>query len=136
MSYKTKLVKIAFNNTPKKMILWGANKKLKGIAKLSDFEFDSNERQLYAQMHLEGEHEEQEPLEVWLENLTLSTNEDDRAVITVQNARSSRPWLDVVLTKIVLGREWKIPNKHKELIHELFSSIDSELQEVTTGIDD
>ena len=129
MSYKSKLVKIAFNNTPKKIILWGANKKLKGIAKLTDFNFDSVERQLYAQMHLEGEHDEQEPLEVWLENLSLSTNEDDRVIIVVQNAKSSRPWLDVILTKIISGREWNVPNRHKEYISELFALDDIEPQE-------
>lgn len=127
MSYKSKLVKIAFNSTPKKMILWVVNKKLRGIAQLTDFNFDSDERQLYAQMMLEGE-QEQEPVEVWLEDLTLVTDEE-RYVLVVQNARSSRPWVDALLTNIVLGREWKVPNKQKELIHELFASNDSEPSE-------
>lgn len=117
------------------MILWGANKKLKGIAKLTDFDFDPREGQLYAQMQLEGE-DEQELLEVWLEDLTLTTNEDDRTIIVVESAKSSRPWLDVVLTKIVLGREWKVPNKHKEIIYELFASKDPESQDIATEVDD
>ena len=118
------------------MIIWGANKKLKGIAKLTDFNFDSDERQLYAQMFLEGENDEQEPLEVWLEELSLSINDDDRVVIVVQNAKSSRPWLDVILTKIISGREWKVPNKHKEIFYELFASNDPESQDRESEMED
>ncbi len=117
------------------MILWGANKKLKGIAKLTDFNFDSDECQFYAQMFLEGENEEQEPLELWLEDLTLTTSEEDRTVIVVQNAKSSRPWLDTIFTKIILGREWKVPNKHKEIIYELFASNEPELLDIESEMD-
>jgi hypothetical protein len=70
MSYKSKLLKMAFDNTPKKMFLWMANKKLKGVGELTDFNIDSQYRKLYARILLEGEHED-EPIEVWLEDLSL-----------------------------------------------------------------
>ncbi len=116
MSYKTSLVKMALNKTPKIMVLWAANKKLKGVAQLTDYSFNSEERKLYTQIILDGE---EESFDVFLEDFALLVDEGVYKLV-VQQVQSSRPWLDVLLNKIILGREWKIPDSKVELIRELF----------------
>ncbi len=118
MSYKNKLVKMALNYTPKCITLWAANKKLKGMAELTDFNFDAGEGKLYTQLLLAGE---QEPVDIWLKDLTLITDEEPCKLV-VQEAESNRPWLDALLTRVVIGREWKIRDSHVELIQELLAS--------------
>jgi hypothetical protein len=122
MSYKTSLVKMALNNTPKSMVLWAANKKLKGVAKLMDYSYNSEERKLYTQMVLDGE---EEPVDVFLEGFTIVVDEGLYKLV-FQQARSSRSWLDVLLNKVLLSREWKIPESKIGLVQELFEVDDPE----------
>ena len=117
MSYKNSLLKLALNNTPKAITLWAVNKKLKGLAELTDFEFNSDERKLYAEVVLAGE---EEAIEVSLDDITLITDEEPYKLV-IQQVKSSRPWLDALLTRVVLNREWKIPESQAELVHELFA---------------
>ena len=116
MSYKTSLVKMALNNTPKSMVLWAANKKLKGVAQLMDYSYNSEDRKLYTQMVLDGE---EEPVDVFLEGFTILVDEGIYKLV-FQQARSSRSWIDVLLNKVLLSREWKIPESKIELVQELF----------------
>lgn len=122
MSYKTSLVKMALNNTPKTMVLWAANKKLKGVAQLRDYSYNSEERKLYTQMLLDGE---EEAVDVFLDGFTILVDEGIYKLV-FQQVRSSRPWLDVLLNKVLLSREWKIPESKMELVQELFEVDDPE----------
>ena len=117
MSYKKSIVKFAIKKTPKKMILWVANKKAKGVAKLTDFSFNSEKRKLYAQLLLAGD---QEIVELWLEDFTLITHEESFQLV-IHQIQSNRPWLDNFLKNFILEREWKIPDKHADLIHYLLA---------------
>ncbi|HIG65575.1 MAG TPA: hypothetical protein EYQ43_08500 [Methyloprofundus sp.] len=117
MSYKKSLVKFAIKKTPKKMIFWVANKKAKGIAKLTDFRFNSKERKLYAQLLLSGE---EKKVELWLEDFTLTTHKQSFQLV-IHQIQSNRPWLDCLLKNFVLEREWKVPDKHADLIHYLLA---------------
>jgi hypothetical protein len=126
MSYKSTLVRFAIKQAPKKMVLWLANKKTKDIAKLTDFNFDLEERKLYAQLLLTGE---EEAVELWIEDFTLVPHEESFR-IAIHQVQSNRPWLDILLAKFVLEREWRVPEKHADLIHELLASEDSEQEEV------
>ncbi|MCK5828820.1 MAG: hypothetical protein KAH20_00775 [Methylococcales bacterium] len=125
MSYKTTLVKMLLNKTPTKMVLWAANKKLKGVAELIDFSFDSEERTLYAEMVLQGE---DEPINVLLEEFSVITHEE-RYLLLIHKVQSNRPWLDGFLNKVILEREWKIPDSQIELVQELFDSDNSDQEE-------
>ena len=125
MSYKNTLVKFAIKKTPKKMILWAANKKAKGVAKLTDFSFNSEQRKLYAQLLLAGE---QETVELWLEDFTLITHEESFQLV-IHQIESNRPWLDSLLRNFVLEREWKIPDKHADLVHYLLAMESTEQEE-------
>lgn len=117
MSYKKSIVKFAIKKTPKKMILWVANKKAKGIAKLTDFRFNSNEGKLYTQLRLSGD---EELVELWLEDFTLTPYKQSFR-LTIHQIQSNRPWLDSLLKNFVLEREWKVPDKHADLIHYLLA---------------
>ncbi|MEQ1544322.1 hypothetical protein [Methyloglobulus sp.] len=122
MSFKSSLVKTAIKLTPNKMIIWVANIVLKGIAELTDFNFDFETRKVYVQTTLYGE---AEAIEVWLDGFAVVSDGESHKLI-VQQARSNRPWLNNLLSRIV-GKEWKIPAiPHKtaeiELIAELFKA--------------
>jgi hypothetical protein len=126
MSFKSSLVKTAIKLTPNKMIIWVANIVLKGIAELTDFNFDFETRKVYVQTTLYGE---AEAIEVWLDGFAVVSDGESHKLI-VQQARSNRPWLNNLLSRIV-GKEWKIPAiPHKtaeiELIAELFKAESSE----------
>jgi hypothetical protein len=125
MSYKTTLIKMAIKWTPKTLILWVVNRKLKGIAELTDFIFDLEARKSYVQIKLFGE---AEPIEVWFEDFAIVSDEGSHNFI-IQKAQSNRPWLDNLLSRIT-GTAWKIPAMLQiELINELFKAESPEQEE-------
>jgi hypothetical protein len=128
MSFKTGLIKIAIKLAPNILVLWVANKILKGIAELSDFNFDLDERKVYVQATLSGE---AEPIEVWLNGFAIISDETSHTLI-IQQARSSRLWLNNLLSRII-GKAWPIPEIPQfkaqiELASELFKA-ESPVQE-------
>ena len=109
---------MAIKWTPKTLILWVVNIKLKGVAELADFNFDLDARKSYVQIKLFGE---AEPIEVWLEDFAVVKDQETYKFI-LQKAQSNRPWLDNLLNRIV-GKAWGIPVIPQiELITELFKA--------------
>jgi hypothetical protein len=104
MSYKTSLIKIAIKLTPNMMIIWVANRVLKGIAELTAFNFDLDTRKVYVQTMLYGE---TEAIEVWVDGFAI-INENESYKFIIQQARSNKPWLNNLLARFV-GKAWKIP---------------------------
>lgn len=104
MSFKASLIKIAIKLTPDVLIVWGANIVLKGIAELSEFNFDLDARTVYVQIKLYGE---EDVIDVWLRDFTV-INDDGTYKFTLQQAQSNRPWMDNLLSRFV-GKAWKIP---------------------------
>lgn len=122
MSFKTRLIKMAIKLTPNMMIIWVANIILKGIAELTDFNFDLETRKAYVQIQLVGE---SETIEVWLEDFAIVSDEGAYQLI-IQQAQSNRVWLNNLLSRIA-GKAWGIPEipqltAHLELISELFKA--------------
>jgi hypothetical protein len=129
VSFKTSLIKTAIKCTPNAMIIWVANSMLKGIAELSAFNFDLEARKAHVQTTLYGE---TEMIEVWLDGFAVISDGESHKLI-VQQARSNRPWLNNLLSRIV-GKEWKIPaipqfQAHIELIIELLKAESPEQEE-------
>jgi hypothetical protein len=129
MSFKTSLVKMAIKLTPDIMVLWVANIILKGIAELSDFNFDLDTRAAFVQATLFGE---VEPIEVWLNGFAIASDEESYRLI-IQQAQSNRPWLNNLLSHIA-GKAWKIPvipeyEEQVELLAELFKPESPEQQD-------
>jgi len=104
MSFKTRLAKMAIQSTPKKLVTWVANQKLKGIAVITDFDFDLDSRKAYAKTMLYGE---DQAIEVWLEDFAV-INEGHSYQFILEKAKANRPWLDNLLSRIA-GRTWNIP---------------------------
>jgi hypothetical protein len=122
VSFKTGLIKFAVKWTPKSLILWVANMKLKGVARLTDFWFDIDARKAYVRTHLVGE---TEAIEVWVEDFAI-LNEKGAYQLIVKQARSNREWLNNVFSRIV-GKAWAIPvipqlAPHMGLVCELFKA--------------
>lgn len=132
MSYKTGLIKMAIKWTPTMMILWVANIVLKGIARLTEFNFDLDARKVYVQTTLYGE---TEAIEVWLEDFAV-INDEAPYQFVMQQARSNRPWLNNLLAHFT-GKAWTIPMlpqyaSHIQLIAEL---LQAEAREPETVLD-
>jgi hypothetical protein len=104
MSYKASLIKMAIKLTPNKMIVWVANIVLKGIAELTDFNFDLDTRKVYVQTMLYGE---TEAIEVWVDGFGIISEGESYQFIIYQ-AQSNKLWLNNILAKLV-GKAWKIP---------------------------
>jgi hypothetical protein len=126
MSFKSSVIKMAIKWTPKKMILWVVNSRLKGIAELTDFSFDIDTRKAYVQVMLFGE---AEPIEVSLENFAVINDEGVYKFILHQ-AHSNRHWLNNIFA-LVVGKAWKIPvvpqlASQMGLVSELFKARISE----------
>ena len=104
VSFKTGLIKLAIKMTPKGMVLWVANKKLKGVAQLTDFSVDLDTRKAYVKTLLHGE---VEPIEVLLEDFAIIQDGDSYHFI-LRQATSNKPWISNALAHIT-GKAWKIP---------------------------
>lgn len=122
MSFKSNLVKMAINWTPKMMVIWVANIILKGIAELTDYSFDLDARKVYVQTTLYGEIE---PIEVWLNGFAIIGEEETKYLI-LEQGQSNKLWLTNILSKIA-GKAWKIPEMpqfkaHIDLIAELLKT--------------
>lgn len=104
MSIKSNLAKLAIKSTPKKLVAWVANQKLKGIAEVTAFDFDLDARTANVQVKLYGE---EQAIDVSLEDFAV-INDGQSYQFILQRAQSNRPWLDNLLSRIV-GRTWKIP---------------------------
>jgi hypothetical protein len=120
MNYKIDLLKLAIKYTPNKLIIWGSNFVLKGIAELLEFSFDIESRKVYVQTKLYGE---TEAIEVWLDGFGI-IKEDDSYHFIIQQAKSNKPWLNNIIVHFI-GKAWKIPvipqlTPYLPLIAELF----------------
>jgi hypothetical protein len=121
MSVKAGCIKMAIKWAPKTIVLWVANKILKGIAHLSDFSCDLDSRTAYVQTTLYGE---TEPIDIHLQGFAI-LNEADGYKLFISEAEATRPWLHNVLARIC-GKPWKIPaipqlDKHLALLATVFA---------------
>ncbi|MCK5432001.1 MAG: hypothetical protein KAJ03_04615 [Gammaproteobacteria bacterium] len=117
MSYKSYLIKMVVNNTPKCITIWLLNKKLQGVAELTDFELNFDKRKIYTQLILAGE---QEPVEVFLEDISIVKNEASYMLL-INHVKSNRAWIDTLLARVIADRAWRIPDSKVELVCELFA---------------
>jgi hypothetical protein len=121
MSFTTGLIKKAVKWTPKGMVLWVANKRLTGVARLVDYGVDFDSRKAHVLTVLHGE---PEPLEVKLEGFSIIPDGDSYKFL-LQHAESNKPWLTNALA-YVTGKAWPIPAippkfaKHFPVVAELF----------------
>lgn len=104
MSYKTRLITMAIKLTPDAMVVWVANKVLKGIAELSEFSFDIDTRKVFVKTTLYGE---TEAIEVSIDGFGI-INDGKSYQFIIQHAVSNKPWLNNIMVHFV-GKQWKIP---------------------------
>ena len=104
MSIKSGLEKMVIKLTPNLLIIWVSNIILKGIAELTEFNFDLEARKVYVQTILYGE---KEAIEICLGDFAVFSDGDSYRFI-IHQAKSDRPWLNNLLAHIT-GKAWKIP---------------------------
>lgn len=120
MSIKSILLKTLIKLTPNILIVWVSNIILKGIAELTQFNFDVDARRVYLQTRLYGE---EGTIEVCVENFAIF-NDGINYRFIIHHASSDRAWLNNLLSHIV-GKAWKLPalpqfTTQFELMAELF----------------
>jgi len=130
MSIKSSLLKIVIKLTPDILIIWVANIVLKGIAELTAFNFDIEERKVYVQTRLYGE---QDTIDVCLEDFAVF-NDGESYRFIIHQAKSDRPWLNNLLSRVI-GKAWKIPeipqfSAQLELVAELFKAKPPALEKI------
>lgn len=122
MSLKISLIKFVIKLTPNALIIWVANKIMKGFAELQAFDFDIDARKIYSQTLLYGE---DVPIEVHLEDFAVFHDGDNYRFI-IHHASSNKPWLNNLLARVI-GKGWRIPSlpgfsAQLELVAELFKA--------------
>lgn len=122
MSIKSAVLKIVIKLTPNIVIIWVSNIILKGIAELTEFNFDIDARKLHVQIRLYGE---EGTIDVCLEDFAVFHDGESYRVI-IHHAGSDRPWLNNLLARII-GKAWKIPALPQfatqlELVAEVFKA--------------
>ncbi|MCQ8180979.1 hypothetical protein NP603_07660 [Methylomonas sp. SURF-1] len=122
MSLAANLIRFAIKITPNSLIVWVANHVMKGIAELTQFNFDLESRKVYVQSRLYGE---DFTIDVVLEDFAVF-NDGESYRFILHHAHSDRPWLQNILAKFV-GKAWKIPalpgfSKPLELMAEVFAA--------------
>jgi len=122
MSIKSSLIKLVIKLTPNILIIWVSNIILKGIAELTEFNFDVDSRRIYVQTRLYGE---EGTIEVSLEDFAVFHDGESYRFI-IHHAKSDRPWLNNLLSRVI-GKAWKIPEipqraAQLELVAELFKA--------------
>ena len=130
MSIKSTVLKIIIKLTPDLLIIWGANIILKGIAELTEFNFDLDARKVYVQTRLYGE---KETIEVCLEDFAVF-NDGESYRFIIHQAKSDRPWSNNLMAHVI-GKAWKIPaipqlNAPLELLTELFKAKTPALEKI------
>jgi hypothetical protein len=130
MSIKSRLVKMVIKLTPNLLIIWVSNIILKGIAELTEFNFDLEARKVYVQTRLYGE---KETIEICLEDFAVFSEGDSYRFI-IHQAKSDRPWLNNLLAHIT-GKAWKIPaipqlTAQLELLTELLNTETPALEKI------
>lgn len=122
MSVQSTLLKLIIKLTPDILIIWISNFILKGIAELTEFNFDVDNRKVFVQTKLYGE---EQTIDVHVEDFALF-NDGEAYRFIIHHAHSDRPWLNNLLSKIT-GKAWKIPalpqfTAQLDLIAEVFKS--------------
>ena len=102
MSIKSRLIKMVIKLTPNILIIWVSNIILKGIAELTEFNFDIETRKIYVQTRLHGE---KDTIEICLEDFAVF-NDGESYRFIIHQAKSDRPWLTNLLA-LVTGKAWK-----------------------------
>lgn len=126
MSIQARLIKTLIKLTPNCLITVIANLTLRGIAKLSFFEFDIEKRTLNLSVRLLGE----------IEDITLQmadfgiSKKGENLYFSVLNAQSNKPWLNNLMAHIT-QRAWPIPKIPQlapvlPMVHELLARPEGE----------
>jgi hypothetical protein len=90
---------------PSSVPKWIINEKIRGFGEVLDLQFDPQRRLLKGRILLAGE---KEPVEVSVDSYELRRN-DQGAVLIINSLTVDRQWIEVLLRKLLVGKELKIP---------------------------
>ncbi len=115
MSFKgfvgKRLLSLGTSTVPRLFI----NQKIKGFGEMLDIHFDPIKRQLTGTILLAGE---ESPVDVRIDGYDLRPS-GDHTVIVINNASVGREWINILVQKLVVGREIRLPADKAGLILEI-----------------
>jgi hypothetical protein len=84
---------------------WIINEKIRGFGKVLDLKFDPERKFLEGRILLAGE---KEPVLVTVDDYEIRKSKDG-IVLIVNNLAVDRPWIEILLRKLLIGKEMRIP---------------------------
>lgn len=88
------------------------NERLKEFGEVLECDVDTGRSRISVRALLKGE---RDPLTVAVERYELTT-EDEQLYATLRSFSSSRPWVSLLLTKVLTGRRYKLPGAVARLL--------------------
>jgi hypothetical protein len=88
------------------------NSRLRGIGQVIELSIDTTRKTIRARLELLGE---SEPIDVDITSYRLRTNDRGTEVI-IENATTSREWMNVALQQFVIGKSFPVPPKAEGML--------------------
>ena len=89
------------------------NSKLSGIGKMTELAIDTKNKRIRARLELVGEIE---PIDIDITRYEIRRT-DLGPELTIEDATTSKPWLNVALREFVIGQPFPIPAKAEALLN-------------------
>jgi hypothetical protein len=105
MSFKRFLGQGLLRLVPSSVPKWIINEKIRGFGEVLDLQFDPQRKLLKGRILLAGE---KEPVEVSVDSYDLRKT-DQGAVLIINSLTVDRQWIEVLLRKLLVGKELNIP---------------------------
>ena len=105
MSIKRIIGRKLIGLVPPSVPRWILNEKLKGFGEVLDLKFDPEKKLLQGSILLAGE---KEPVSVTVDDYELRKT-DQGIVLVVNSIAVDRAWIEILLRKLLVGKEMRIP---------------------------
>jgi hypothetical protein len=105
MSLKGFIGRKLLGMVPSTVPRWIINERIRGFGEVIDLKFDPEKKLLQGSVLLAGE---KEPVLVTVDDYLLRRTADG-VVVVVNSIAVDRPWIEILLRKLLVGKELRIP---------------------------
>jgi hypothetical protein len=105
MSFKGFIGRKLLGMVPSTVPRWVINERIRGFGEVIDLKFDPEKKLLQGSILLAGE---KEPVLVTVDDYLLRRTAEG-VVVVVNSIAVDRPWIEILLRKLLVGKELRIP---------------------------